>query len=699
MAYGVKRWARRRRAPVEPDLHPTTGHSRKPIKPRSFSISTLVKFAPIELLPIEDRAMKRILGVTTALALGCTVAFANTTAKPGITPVQAELIADVNSRLLTAGNTVYARVIADWQGADCELRSGAILEAQVISVVPHTKTVKGSELDLAFTKAQCGEPKIGAFGLLLVAMAAPPQNSDMGIISSSLPTRTGGAGGIQALKNSSMTTITLEAQFPQFPFRPSMQMGDVIGIRKLKLSVGTGPGNSSVLTSMDHDVSLDKHTLLLLVPSQGTFPRMPTNPVAAHAAASNGSAVHAASPPETVVVAPLQPPLDDIDLCVPPECNMAMPPGNAIENDRPLASISIRQLGYAPRAQRRMSSFDNDEAMAYLGPRELLVAFNPHKLAQRHALGKAGFTVRWIRAVLLNTETHQLMHTVDWELPDDRQYLWPLADNRVLVHVGSELRVYGAGLKILDRIPLDGPLAFVRVTPDANFMAVGVIRERHSPELHAELSRNLGSDPEEDVNILVLNSNFEVIASSSARSDFMAPTLLNEGQARLLALPNMRYRISMLTWDNHPSTVARLTSSCVPELTSLAPDFIFLVSCDKQSKAREYRVLHADGKMALKGGAMLNECGHAAESSANREAFVVKVVQSSLPMPPEQPFSATDFSSEDLRVYRASDSKRLLSVRVGSPSSSRDGYALAPDGSQLAVLTRDQIEVFSVPDK
>jgi hypothetical protein len=42
------------------------------------------------------------------------------------------------------------------------------------------------------------------------------------------------------------------------------------------------------------------------------------------------------------------------------------------------------------------------------------------------------------------------------------------------------------------------------------------------------------------------------------------------------------------------------------------------------------------------------------------------------------------------------DGKRLLGVRVASPSSSRDGYALAPDSSQLSVLTRDQISVYSV---
>jgi len=57
-----------------------------------------------------------------------------------------------------------------------------------------------------------------------------------------------------------------------------MQMGDVYRIRGLKLSVGTGPENSSILTSKDHDVSLEKHSLLLLVPAQWTIARASGEP-------------------------------------------------------------------------------------------------------------------------------------------------------------------------------------------------------------------------------------------------------------------------------------------------------------------------------------------------------------------------------------------------------------------------------------
>jgi hypothetical protein len=643
----------------------------------------------------------RILGLAAALVLWCATVSAEKIAKPGADPIQAELMADLHARLLKVGETVYARVTAEWRSPTCVLRNGAVLEAHVVSVVPSIKPVKASEVGLAFTKAQCGDQKMGAFTLLLSAIAAPPENSDLGILSYSLPVRPmSGVSGLVVLNSMRISNDrTLQLPSPEvylLPLIPRMEMGDVYRIRGLKLSVGTGPENSSILTSKDHDVALEKHSVFLLVPAHWIVARGADE---AGTAQPESSETISGIPVAAITASrPARPPLNDIELCVPPQCNVALPSGNPSDVGHAAATISIRDLGYSPRPQRDAFSFVHDEVLAYLGPRELLVAFNPHDLVSRDAQ-RPSSTVRVIRAAVVDTETHRVTHTVDWQLPDSRQYLWPLTDGRVLVHVGSELRVYGAGLQIQTRVPLDGPLAFVRVTPDGGFMAVGVLHERHTPELHAQLRESLNSDPEEDVTILVLNRNFETIAKSTVQSNLMAPTLLNEGQVTLSAQSNMRYRISLLSWDNHGSIVARFSSSCTPELSSIPPDLLFLVSCDKQNGGRQYRVLRANGNLALKGDSTLNECGHAAEGSANQEAFVVKIVESTLPVTPGSPMSASQFSSEELRVYRVADGKRLLSVHAAPPSMSRDGYALAPDASQLAVMTREQIVVYSVPGK
>src|SRR5438067_424957 len=79
---------------------------------------------------------------------------------------------------------------------------------------------------------------------------------------------------------------------------------------------------------------------------------------------------------------------------------------------------------------------------------------------------------RVIRAVLLDTQTHTVARAVDWEITDTRRYLWLLDGNRILVHVGNELRVYGPGLKVERSILLSGPLAFVRIAPNGELLAM-----------------------------------------------------------------------------------------------------------------------------------------------------------------------------------------------------------------------------------
>jgi hypothetical protein len=115
----------------------------------------------IELLPTEAGRNMRIFGLAAALALCCATVSGEKIAKPGADPIQAELMEDLHARLLKVGETVYAHVTVEWRSPGCVLRNGAVLEAHVVSVVPSIKPVKASEVGLAFTRAQCGDLKMG----------------------------------------------------------------------------------------------------------------------------------------------------------------------------------------------------------------------------------------------------------------------------------------------------------------------------------------------------------------------------------------------------------------------------------------------------------------------------------------------------------------------------------------------------------
>ena len=158
-----------------------------------------------------------------------------------------------------------------------------------------------------------------------------------------------------------------------------------------------------------------------------------------------------------------------------------------------------------------MSGFDYDASIAYLGPTQFLFTFNPHILVPRSGSEANSFRkLRIVRAVLIDLEKKEIVKTVDWRVPDSGRYLWPIGENQVLIHVGQELRVYGPGLQLRNQISLGGPLAFVRISPASEYFAAGIIHERHSHEIHRQLEEAGFREPEEDVEIRLLDSRFRV---------------------------------------------------------------------------------------------------------------------------------------------------------------------------------------------
>jgi hypothetical protein len=109
--------------------------------------------------------------------------------------------------------------------------------------------------------------------------------------------------------------------------------------------------------------------------------------------------------------------------------------------------------------------------------------------------------------------------------------------------------------------------------------------------------------------------------------------------------------------------------------------------------------MRPDGKLVLRGESSQQELGHAAIGNDDKKEFAVRILKSDEGALPGTVFRPADLESEQLGVYRAADGKRILSVRVSDPSASNGGYALAPDGDQLAVLTRDGIELYAVAQK
>jgi len=144
-------------------------------------------------------------------------------------------------------------------------------------------------------------------------------------------------------------------------------------------------------------------------------------------------------------------------------------------------------------------------------------------------------------------------------------------------------------------------------------------------------------------------------------------------------------------------TLARFSSSCTPEISTFSPDLASVRTCDKAGGSIEFRVLRPDGQLVMHRKPDAQELGHAADGNNASQTFAVRTMRAASAVHPGLPFHGSDLLVEEVRVCRASDGKRLASVRAETPAPSRGGFAFSPDGSRLAVIADSHLNIYPVP--
>lgn len=598
-------------------------------------------------------------------------------------PVQASLVHSLEAGRIKVGDSVLAKVTARWKSSECDLRQGAILKGRVIAQTARSKTVKNSEIALLFESGECGGSDLKSLPLTVAAVMAgnprldpnlyqsPPLNDAVGLTLN---------GNTRSLSTAAATVF---GQADSYKGPTSIRPGEVAGIKGLQLKVGQGPEGSSVLAASGHNVRLDAGAQLVLVP----------NVAAGNPSPADGAAVTMPSPSVTASPGKEIPESADVtDICSPPQCSLALATGET-ENASASATLSLKDLGYS-LIDRERFAFDYDSAVAFLGEKNLLFTFNPHILVPRNGAEAKFSKLRIIRAVLIDIATKNVQKTVDWKVPDDRQYLWSIGRDRALVHVGRELRIYGPDLRVEQRVALGGPLAFVRTSPSASYFAVGVTQERHSEAVHRELEEAEAREPEEDVEVKVLDANLHTLATTVHSSRAVPPVFSDKGEIRTLRTRKNRWRIIEATWDSQQRDIAELNSTCAPRVTTLLPDFLFVMGCDLQATGKWYRVLRSNGKPVLKGWSSSAELEQRVSGTDAGNSFTVGVAVAAKSLSANSPFRVADIAAEHIAVYRVENGGRIFSLNLASPVPTVQSFVLSPYGQQLAVLHGDQIVIY-----
>ena len=612
------------------------------------------------------------------------------------TPIQAELVKSIEAGRVQVGDAVYAKVDLAWNNPACKLREGAILKGRIIDETPRSKTAKSSGIALLFDSGQCGGRNMKPLPLTVAALLAPDPNRGSSLYGDqqSQPLNEAvGLGLSQPGSGSPMRSMLAAAQTvllePPRNKPPQLVMpGQVIGIGDLKLTVGDGPDGSSVLTSEKHNLRLESGSRLVLVPRVMATPTEPS---------LDGTASDSA-PPSPNSNSDTDS-FDEAEVCVPPACSLALgTTSSEITSKVADFTMPVKPLGFSASADQAMYDFDHSVTVSYLGPSRLLFSFNPHLLVPRATSDIDLPKLHIARAVLIELPTMKVWRTVDWRIHDMRQYLWPIGTDHVLVHVGGELRLYDLNLKVEQKLSLNGPLAFVAVSPSGSYKAVGVIRERHSEAIHRELRDAEEREPEEDVEVKVLDSNFHLLATVMRSSRDVTPVVSEAGEIRIPTIGKNRWRIAEYTWTGQRRVLTQVTSTCRPEAASVSPNLLFVSGCNRLGDGKWFRMLRPDGKLVLKGEAQSTEKGYTASGTTGSSFFAVGNTELIKAMDDSSPFHSSDLKSLRVGIYRVENGKKITGVTIPDPLPTVQTFALSPDSRHLAIVESDQIVFYSLPE-
>jgi hypothetical protein len=625
-------------------------------------------------------------------------------------PLQADLLAVLDAAKLTRGATVLAKARVNWNNPACHLRAGAIVIGHVIDLEQRSKQNKGSSVTLAFDHAEC-EGSVTPFSFTLFAIVAYPK-IDEGAPMVSTADVYGGGGMIAGHGGVPMpgpTTLGLGSDMlarreELKDLTPAtIESGQVVGLKKVRLRVGTGPDGASIVSSPKDNVRLEGATQLILMPRAAVAPESqlsiaeavhgPTSPPAA----SSSPTYPPASSPEPAPVAlpaPLsEPEVDETNVCT-ASCSL-VPEAAAPNPARASLSLSTAALGYVPHDRREYAAFDFESTLDFLDAQNLLFTYDPHRLRQRIPNGISSESVRTIRAVVLDPTTLNVKRILDWQIQGEGQYLWRAGPGRILAHLGSHLRLLGPNLAVIREIPLAGKLVFVSSSPSGDHIAVGTLHERHTRAMHDQLVETLRTPPEEDVDIQLFDQDLRVQLAIRQSSSLPPPVLSDAGEVRVNSSGLNRWLIREYNWNRTVRTIAKVTSQCRPDLATPLPNAIFIVGCNPSTSQNWYRMIRLDGHPILNSQGSSEDLEQSS-SSTNQADFAVRVVRANAAVSRGDTFYKQDLKEQQVSVYRASDGKRLFSATSPGISLAEQSVALSPNGAQLAIISDLTILIYPI---
>ncbi len=370
---------------------------------------------------------------------------------------------------------------------------------------------------------------------------------------------------------------------------------------------------------------------------------------------------------------------------------------------QPVARIPVEPLGYRPPGKLYLLARYSSSSLDFLDPTHLLLTFRQPRLLLRKQ-GSDGLD-QVIQADVLELPTGKVVAEDQWLLHDRGRYLWRLADDKVLLRVGSQL--YQADselhLKALYKSPTE--LEGVETSPDGRLLVVENELEKHTPEEHARLAKHaamLGdAPPAEDVQIrmvrldqlkLVLSARAEAAGELPANVDgFFTQEQVKEN------VWNVRFHPYAKAESPEGEIVAQTDSTCDPSEKVLNDQSVLVLSCPRGHNDRFVAAYSLNRQKLWDGRWQSNFTWPSFRVAQNGASVAISWLAVNRPVSARESIGDDEVQNQVLSVLDSRTGSLRLALLIKPIVSAGGNFALSADGNRLAVLNQGAVEVYDLP--
>jgi hypothetical protein len=370
---------------------------------------------------------------------------------------------------------------------------------------------------------------------------------------------------------------------------------------------------------------------------------------------------------------------------------------------QPTVRIPVEPLGYRPPGRLYLLARYSTTSLDFIDSTHLLLTFRQPRLLVRHE-GSDGLD-QVIQALVLELPTGKVVAQDQWLLHDRGRYLWRLADDKILLRVGSHLYQTDSQLHLTPLYQSPTELEGVETSPDGKLLVLESELEKHTPEEHARLAQlaaNIGGGPPaEDVQIrmvrldqpkLMLSARAETAGELPANIDgFFTQEQVKEN------VWNVRFHPYDQPNAKEGEIVAQTESTCAPSAKVLNRESVLVLSCPRGHNDRFVAAYSLKRQKLWDGRWQSNFTWPAFRVAQDGGAVAISWLAVNHPVSAREPLNDEEVQNQVLSVLDSRTGSLRLALLVNPIVSGGGNFALSTDGNKLAVLNKGAVEVYDLP--